>query len=400
MRWLSIAGASASSMPTRVQPACLAKGIWPARDCCLQVRSRGRPKPAHPVTRLVPSLLDRSNRLRGGSDPRFVAESAALEHPPHPVTEEGRNNLRGGAVQLLDTGRALLIRAVGLAAQLCGLLSIGPSSIRLVCHGCTPVRSDSEAAAGPCRTCEQPPFCGPARLGRYVAVLLPGSVCCAPPCVALHLANDVSLGGAADIQNSPSQLAGTKVGRRGRGRTTWRGFATARCRWQLPDGGSLGHELGRLISQISPKAMKRIGQAVRTRLSPTSPCGPYQASGRALGADATTDYAIPRRYAWWGLLFFAVVIVTFGFTDLAIGPAADVGIPLALTGMTLEQLEAERAAANRLFDIFTRANGWSLACERPPLWRSFRAQCGGLVGDTGLEPVTSCMSSKCSNQLS
>jgi hypothetical protein len=25
---------------------------------------------------------------------------------------------------------------------------------------------------------------------------------------------------------------------------------------------------------------------------------------------------------------------------------------------------------------------------------------GGLVGDTGLEPVTSCMSSKCSNQLS
>ena len=24
----------------------------------------------------------------------------------------------------------------------------------------------------------------------------------------------------------------------------------------------------------------------------------------------------------------------------------------------------------------------------------------GLVGDTGLEPVTSCMSSKCSNQLS
>jgi hypothetical protein len=25
---------------------------------------------------------------------------------------------------------------------------------------------------------------------------------------------------------------------------------------------------------------------------------------------------------------------------------------------------------------------------------------GGVVGDTGLEPVTSCMSSKCSNQLS
>jgi hypothetical protein len=35
-----------------------------------------------------------------------------------------------------------------------------------------------------------------------------------------------------------------------------------------------------------------------------------------------------------------------------------------------------------------------------PLWRSLRAQIGCLVGDTGLEPVTSCMSSKCSNQLS
>jgi hypothetical protein len=29
-----------------------------------------------------------------------------------------------------------------------------------------------------------------------------------------------------------------------------------------------------------------------------------------------------------------------------------------------------------------------------------RAYVGGVVGDTGLEPVTSCMSSKCSNQLS
>ena len=32
-------------------------------------------------------------------------------------------------------------------------------------------------------------------------------------------------------------------------------------------------------------------------------------------------------------------------------------------------------------------------CTRPPLWRSFRAQIGVMVGDTGLEPVTSCMSS-------
>jgi hypothetical protein len=67
------------------------------------------------------------------------------------------------------------------------------------------------------------------------------------------------------------------------------------------------------------------------------------------------------RHAWWGLLVFAVVIVIFGVTDLAAGPAADVGIPLGLTGMTPAQLEAESAAAYRLFDISTRANGWSLA---------------------------------------
>ena len=35
--------------------------------------------------------------------------------------------------------------------------------------------------------------------------------------------------------------------------------------------------------------------------------------------------------------------------------------------------------------------------QRPP---GKEADVIGLVGDTGLEPVTSCMSSKCSNQLS
>jgi hypothetical protein len=67
------------------------------------------------------------------------------------------------------------------------------------------------------------------------------------------------------------------------------------------------------------------------------------------------------RHAWWGLLFFAVVLVIFGITDMALGPAADVGIPLGLTGLTLEQLQAESSATYRLFDMFTRANGWSLA---------------------------------------
>src|SRR5436190_20678566 len=39
------------------------------------------------------------------------------------------------------------------------------------------------------------------------------------------------------------------------------------------------------------------------------------------------------------------------------------------------------------------------ACTTTPL-RWVRIGANGVVGDTGLEPVTSCMSSKCSNQLS
>ena len=66
------------------------------------------------------------------------------------------------------------------------------------------------------------------------------------------------------------------------------------------------------------------------------------------------------RHAWWGLAFVSVVIVMFGVTDVLVGPSADVAIPLSLTGLTLAELEAESAAAYRLFDFFTRVNGWSL----------------------------------------
>jgi hypothetical protein len=66
------------------------------------------------------------------------------------------------------------------------------------------------------------------------------------------------------------------------------------------------------------------------------------------------------RNAWWGLVFMAVVIVIFGVTDTFVGPAADVAIPMSLTGLTLAELEAESPAAYRLFDFFTRVNGWSL----------------------------------------
>ena len=66
------------------------------------------------------------------------------------------------------------------------------------------------------------------------------------------------------------------------------------------------------------------------------------------------------RHAWLGLLFVTGTLVVFGLTDVLVGPAADRAIPLGLTGMTLEELEAEGPASYRLFDFFTRANGFSL----------------------------------------
>jgi hypothetical protein len=67
------------------------------------------------------------------------------------------------------------------------------------------------------------------------------------------------------------------------------------------------------------------------------------------------------RHAWWGLVVIALIFVIFGVTDVVVGPAADTGIPLGLTGMSLEQLQAEGPNGYRLFDFFTRANGASLA---------------------------------------
>jgi hypothetical protein len=66
------------------------------------------------------------------------------------------------------------------------------------------------------------------------------------------------------------------------------------------------------------------------------------------------------RHAWWGLALMTVLVVIFGVTDVLSGPSADVAIPMSLTGLTLAELEAESAAAYRLFDFFTRVNGWSL----------------------------------------
>lgn len=66
------------------------------------------------------------------------------------------------------------------------------------------------------------------------------------------------------------------------------------------------------------------------------------------------------RHGWWGLAFMTVVIVLFGVGDVMAGAAADVAIPMSLTGLTLDELEAESAAGYRLVDLYTRGNGLTL----------------------------------------
>ena len=72
----------------------------------------------------------------------------------------------------------------------------------------------------------------------------------------------------------------------------------------------------------------------------------------------------------------AVLYIIFGVTDLIIGPNADVGIPVGLTGMTPAELEAEGPSAYRMFDFMTRTNGWSLVMigwlTAALLWFGFR----------------------------
>ena len=54
------------------------------------------------------------------------------------------------------------------------------------------------------------------------------------------------------------------------------------------------------------------------------------------------------------------MLAIFGVVDVVAGPAADRAIPLGLTGMTIEEIQAEGSAGYAMFDFFTRANGLSL----------------------------------------
>lgn len=68
-----------------------------------------------------------------------------------------------------------------------------------------------------------------------------------------------------------------------------------------------------------------------------------------------------RDRAWWYLVAFSGLIVAFGIGDVLVGAAADPGIALGLTGLSLSDLEAQSADAYQLFDFTTRTQGWNLA---------------------------------------
>ena len=68
-------------------------------------------------------------------------------------------------------------------------------------------------------------------------------------------------------------------------------------------------------------------------------------------------YALARAQRLVGLLATAVIVVLFGITDVLNGAAADPAIPMGLTGLTLDELEAESPTVFMLYDTYTRVNG-------------------------------------------
>lgn len=64
-----------------------------------------------------------------------------------------------------------------------------------------------------------------------------------------------------------------------------------------------------------------------------------------------------RRNAWKFLLGLVILIGLFGIGDMARGVEADPAIPLAVTGMTIPEMEQESAVLTRMIDLQVRAGG-------------------------------------------
>jgi hypothetical protein len=67
-----------------------------------------------------------------------------------------------------------------------------------------------------------------------------------------------------------------------------------------------------------------------------------------------------QRRAWWYLVAFSVLIGLFGIGDVIGGITIDPGITAGLSGLTLDELNAESEAGYRLYDFASRAQGLAL----------------------------------------
>jgi hypothetical protein len=67
-----------------------------------------------------------------------------------------------------------------------------------------------------------------------------------------------------------------------------------------------------------------------------------------------------RRRAWWYLVAFSVLVGLFGIGDVLGGITVDPGITTGLSGLTLDELQAQSEAGYRLYDFASRAQGLAL----------------------------------------
>jgi hypothetical protein len=68
-----------------------------------------------------------------------------------------------------------------------------------------------------------------------------------------------------------------------------------------------------------------------------------------------------RASLWWTLIAVSALVVVFGLGDVAGGATVDPGISTGISGLSPAELEAESAAAYRMFDFATRNQGLALA---------------------------------------